>query len=61
VTALYRRYRHGWHARDTRIVHTGVWAERLDRDELQRRRLVKRDGRRYVLANVDGLRRLAGL
>jgi CRP/FNR family cyclic AMP-dependent transcriptional regulator len=29
--------------------------------ELQRRRLVKRDGRRYVLANVDGLRRLAGL
>jgi CRP/FNR family transcriptional regulator/CRP/FNR family cyclic AMP-dependent transcriptional regulator len=29
--------------------------------ELQRRRLVRRDGRRYVLANVDGLRRLAGL
>ena len=29
--------------------------------ELQRRRLVKRDGRRYVLANVQGLRRLAGL
>jgi len=29
--------------------------------ELQRRGLVKRDGRRYVLANVQGLRRLAGL
>jgi CRP/FNR family transcriptional regulator/CRP/FNR family cyclic AMP-dependent transcriptional regulator len=29
--------------------------------ELQRRRFVKRDGRRYVLANVEGLRRLAGL
>jgi CRP/FNR family cyclic AMP-dependent transcriptional regulator len=29
--------------------------------ELQRRHLVRRDGRRYVLANVDGLRRLAGL
>jgi CRP/FNR family transcriptional regulator/CRP/FNR family cyclic AMP-dependent transcriptional regulator len=29
--------------------------------ELQRRGFVKRDGRRYVLANVEGLRRLAGL
>ncbi|MGH2676379.1 MAG: Crp/Fnr family transcriptional regulator [Actinomycetota bacterium] len=29
--------------------------------ELGRRGLVKRQGRRYVLANVDGLRRLAGL
>ena len=29
--------------------------------ELQRRKLVARDGRRYVLTNVAGLRRLAGL
>jgi CRP-like cAMP-binding protein len=29
--------------------------------ELQRRGLVRKDGRRYVLANVSGLRRLAGL
>ena len=29
--------------------------------EFQRRGLVDRDGRRYVLKNVDGLRRLAGL
>jgi CRP/FNR family transcriptional regulator/CRP/FNR family cyclic AMP-dependent transcriptional regulator len=29
--------------------------------EFQRRGLVSRDGRRYVLANIDGLRRLAGL
>jgi CRP/FNR family transcriptional regulator, cyclic AMP receptor protein len=29
--------------------------------EFQRRALVTRDGRRYVLANIDGLRRLAGL
>jgi CRP/FNR family transcriptional regulator/CRP/FNR family cyclic AMP-dependent transcriptional regulator len=29
--------------------------------ELQRRGLVKREGRRYALANVEGLRRLAGL
>ena len=29
--------------------------------EFQRRGLVHRDGRRYVLASVDGLRRLAGL
>jgi CRP/FNR family transcriptional regulator, cyclic AMP receptor protein len=29
--------------------------------DLQRRGLVKRTGRRYVLANIDGLRRLAGL
>jgi CRP/FNR family transcriptional regulator, cyclic AMP receptor protein len=29
--------------------------------EFQRRKLVERDGRRYVLTNVGGLRRLAGL
>ena len=29
--------------------------------EMQRRKLVARDGRRYVLTNVAGLRRLAGL
>jgi CRP/FNR family transcriptional regulator, cyclic AMP receptor protein len=29
--------------------------------DFQRRRLVERDGRRYVLTNVAGLRRLAGL
>ena len=29
--------------------------------DFQRRRLVKRDGKRYVLTNVTGLRRLAGL
>jgi CRP/FNR family cyclic AMP-dependent transcriptional regulator len=29
--------------------------------ELQRRGFVKRDGRRYILANIEGLRRLAGL
>ena len=29
--------------------------------DFQRRRLVTRDGRRYVLTNVSGLRRLAGL
>jgi CRP/FNR family cyclic AMP-dependent transcriptional regulator len=29
--------------------------------DFQRRRLVARDGRRYVLTNVSGLRRLAGL
>jgi CRP-like cAMP-binding protein len=29
--------------------------------ELQRRGFVKRDGRRYVLVDIDGLRRLAGL
>jgi CRP/FNR family cyclic AMP-dependent transcriptional regulator len=29
--------------------------------DFQRRGLVKRSGRRYVLSNVDGLRRLAGL
>jgi CRP-like cAMP-binding protein len=29
--------------------------------DLQRRRLVDREGRRYVLTNVSGLRRLAGL
>jgi CRP/FNR family cyclic AMP-dependent transcriptional regulator len=29
--------------------------------EFQRRALVSREGRRYVLANIDGLRRLAGL
>jgi CRP/FNR family cyclic AMP-dependent transcriptional regulator len=29
--------------------------------EFQRRQLVKRDGRRYVLSDIDGLRRLAGL
>lgn len=29
--------------------------------ELQRRRFLKRNGRRYVLTNVQGLRRLAGL
>jgi len=29
--------------------------------EFQRRKLVERDGRRYVLINVSGLRRLAGL
>jgi CRP-like cAMP-binding protein len=29
--------------------------------EFQRRGLVERDGRRYVLRNVAGLRRLAGV
>ena len=29
--------------------------------DFQRRRLVKRDGKRYVLTNVSGLRRLASL
>jgi CRP/FNR family transcriptional regulator, cyclic AMP receptor protein len=29
--------------------------------EFQRRKLVRRDGRRYVLVNISGLRRLAGL
>ena len=64
--ALYRRYRHGWHARDTRIVHTGVWAERLDRDELQRRRLHMRralgieDGN-VVVGAVSNLQRWKGL
>ena len=29
--------------------------------EMQRRRLIERDGRRFVLRNIDGLARLAGL
>ena len=29
--------------------------------EFQRRGLIEREGRRYVLTRVDGLRRLAGL